>query len=83
MFQSKKELAIRVAKAGALVVAMSSPMVFAATGTEVEDGIAAMVLKITGYIALAVAAAFSLLLLSLGPDVGLALVKKWVKKGAK
>ena len=35
------------------------------------------------YIGLGITAGFALLAASLAPDVGMGLVKKWVKKGAK
>jgi|AutmiccommunBRH5_1029478.scaffolds.fasta_scaffold01700_15 hypothetical protein len=81
MYQSKKELAKRVAKTALLVGVAASPMAFAAG--EVEAGITEAQTTILTYIGLAIAAGFALLTASLAPDVGMTLVKKWIKKGAK
>lgn len=81
MFQSKKEAAIRAAKIGLVVAAAAAGPVFAAG--EVESGITDLQATILTYIGLGVTAGFALLAASLAPDVGMGLVKKWVKKGAK
>jgi len=74
--QSKRVLA-------GLVVALSLMSSGAFASGEVAAGITAAQTEITGYIGLAITAAFALLTLSLAPDVGLSLVKKWIRKGAK
>lgn len=81
MYQSKKEVAKRVAKAGLLAVALASPMAFAAG--EAEAGLAAVETAVKAFIGLCIAAGFGLLALALAPDIAMGLTKKWVKKGAK
>ncbi len=76
-----KSIAIRVSKAAVLLAVAASPMAFAAG--EVEAGITEAQTTILTYIGLAIAAGFALLTASLAPDVGMTLVKKWIKKGAK
>lgn len=76
-----KSTAIRVSKAAVLLAVAASPMAFAAG--EVEAGITEAQTTILAYIGLAIAAGFALLTASLAPDVGMTLVKKWIKKGAK
>ncbi len=76
-----KSTAIRVSKAAVLLAVAASPMAFAAG--EVEAGITEAQTTILTYIGLAIAAGFALLTASLAPDVGMTLVKKWIKKGAK
>jgi len=76
-----KSTAIRVSKAAVLLAVAASPMAFAAG--EVEAGITEAQATILTYIGLAIAAGFALLTASLAPDVGMTLVKKWIKKGAK
>lgn len=81
MFQSKKELAIRAAKAALLGLVVASPMAFAAG--EAEAGLDAVKVAVLAFIALCITAGFALLVASLAPDVGMSLTKKWIKKGAK
>lgn len=81
MYQSKKEIAIRVAKAGLLGLAVASPMAFAAG--EAEAGLDAVKTAVMTFIGLCITAGFALMVASLAPDVGMALSKKWIKKGAK
>lgn len=76
-----KPTALRIAKTALLVGVAASPMAFAAG--EVEAGITEAETTILTYIGLAVAAGFALLTASLAPDVGMTLIKKWIKKGAK
>ena len=76
-----KSTAIRVSKAAVLLAVAASPMAFAAG--EVEAGITEAQTTILTNIGLAIAAGFALLTASLAPDVGMTLVKKWIKKGAK
>lgn len=81
MLQSKKEIVKRVAKTALMVTVAASPMAFAAG--EVEAGITEAQTTIMTYIGLAIVAGFALMAASLAPDVGMTLVKKWIKKGAK
>ncbi|AOE85532.1 hypothetical protein [Pseudomonas sp. TCU-HL1] len=67
--------------AGAAVAASAAAPAFAAG--EVAAGITAVQTEVTTYIGLGITAAFALLALSLAPDIGIGLVKKWVRKGAK
>ncbi len=76
-----KQTALRVTKTAVLLAVAASPMAFAAG--EVEAGITQTQTTILTYIGLAIAAGFALLTASLAPDVGMTLVKKWIKKGAK
>ena len=81
MFQSKKEIAKRAAKIGLVIAAAAAGPVFAAG--EVEAGMTELQTTVMTYIGLGITAGFALLAASLAPDVGMGLVKKWVKKGAK
>lgn len=81
MFQSKKELAIRAAKAVAVGLVAASPMAFAAG--EAEAGLNSVKGEVLTFIGLGIAAGFALLGASLAPDIAMGLTKKWVKKGAK
>lgn len=76
-----KKRVLRISQLAVFTMVAASPLVFAAG--EVEQGITDVSGKVTTYIGLAIAAAFGLLTLSLAPDIGLTLVKKWIKKGAK
>lgn len=71
----------KLAVASAVLLSAMAPAAFAAG--EVASGIAAVQTEVTTYIGLGITAAFVLLGLSLAPDIGLGLVKKWVRKGAK
>ncbi|MNZ29792.1 hypothetical protein D3C78_470460 [compost metagenome] len=77
----KKAVAVRFTKLAIVTAVAASPMAFAAG--EVAAGITSVQTEITTYIGLALTAAFALLALSLAPDVGISLIKKWIKKGAK
>ncbi|AOE85582.1 hypothetical protein [Pseudomonas sp. TCU-HL1] len=77
----KKQLAVRAVKAGLLGLAVASPMAFAAG--EAEAGLEAVKTAVLAFIALCITAGFALMVASLAPDVGMALSKKWIKKGAK
>lgn len=78
---------MRVSKVGVQKVSLALLMMAASVGAmaagEVEAGIIEAQTTVAGYIGLAIAAGFVLLGLSLSADVGMGLVKKWVKKGAK
>ncbi|UVO19976.1 hypothetical protein [Stutzerimonas stutzeri] len=76
-----KPTALRIAKTAIVLAVAASPMAFAAG--EVEAGLSEAQTQILTYIGLAIAAGFALLTASLAPDVGMTLVKKWIKKGAK
>ncbi|CAN7582997.1 hypothetical protein LJR071_004162 [Pseudomonas sp. LjRoot71] len=67
----------------AVAVALATVSAGAMAAGEVEAGITATSATVTTYIGLAIAAGFTLLGLSLASDVGMGLVKKWIKKGAK
>lgn len=67
----------------AVAVALATVSAGAMAAGEVEAGITATSATVTTYIGLAIAAGFALLGLSLASDVGMGLVKKWIKKGAK
>lgn len=66
-----------------IAVALATVSAGAMAAGEVEAGITATQTTVTSYIGLAIAAGFALLGLSLASDVGIGLVKKWIKKGAK
>lgn len=76
-----KQTALRVTKTAVLLAVAASPMAFAAG--EVEAGITEAQTTILTYIGLAIAAGFALMTAALAPDVGMSLVRKWIKKGAK
>lgn len=81
MFQSKKELAIRVAKAAAVGAVAFTPMAFAAG--EVEAGIEDLKTQVLVFIGLGIVAGIALMTAALAPDVGMTIARKWIKKGAK
>lgn len=81
MYQSKKELAIRAAKAAAVGLMAASPMAFAAG--EVEAGIEDLKTQVLTFIGLGIVAGLALMAASLAPDVGMSIARKWIKKGAK
>lgn len=66
-----------------VAIALATVSAGAMAAGEVEAGITATSATVTTYIGLAIASGFTLLGLSLASDVGMGLVKKWIKKGAK
>lgn len=79
--EKMQQLLSRSAKSAVVIASMTATCAFA--DGEVAAGIASIKTEVLTYIGLGIAAAFALMLASLAPDIGLALSKKWIKKGAK
>lgn len=76
----KKATALKIVTGTALVLA--GPLAMAA-GDPTSDNISTLQTAVITMIGLAVTAGFAVLAASLTPDIGMAITKKWIKKGAK
>lgn len=75
-----KSNSMKLALAAALMIAGSVAM---AAGDPTSDNISTLQTAVIAMIGLAVTAGFAVLAASLTPDIGMAITKKWIKKGAK
>lgn len=75
-----KSNSMKLALAAALMIAGSVAM---AAGDPISDNISTLQTAVIAMIGLAVTAGFAVLAASLTPDIGMAITKKWIKKGAK
>jgi len=75
----KKSVVLAVGTA----LAMIGPMAFAAVDPAVQAGFDAVESAVTDYIAMGIAACLGLMAVSLAPEIGIAVGKRWVRKGAK
>jgi len=65
------------------VTAVLAGSVAMAAGDPTSDSISTLQTAIIALIGLGAAAGFAVLAASLTPDIGMAITKKWIKKGAK